>query len=170
MGDFSCQSNHKSISLLLSCLLHISWTLWVIVIELPSNNPLNKIVCVLPLIQLPSLKVIGFTLEFCFCSISPEPLELFSLDFTQILPSSRWFAELMTWQIDLRSKSYFKVLGFTLQFGVGSLYPLWMIFIKLHPNVLLSAWISYPYWRSHFKVKRFCWRSFSYLPDCCLDN
>ena len=58
MGDFSCQSNHQSISLLLSCLLHISWTLWVIIIELPSNNPLNKIVCVLPLIQLPSLKVI----------------------------------------------------------------------------------------------------------------
>ena len=109
-----------------------------------------------------------FTLEFCFCSISPEPLELFSLDFTQIFPSSRWFAELMTWQIDSRSRSYFKVLGFTLQFGVGSLDPLWMIFTKLHSNVLLGAWISYPYWRSHFKVKRFCWRSLAIFQTAVL--
>ena len=46
---------HQSISLLLSCLLRISWTFWVIIIKLPSNNPLDKLV--LPLIQLPRLKV-----------------------------------------------------------------------------------------------------------------
>ena len=144
---------------------------------LSSNFPqiiLSKMVCGLPLIQLPNFKVTVLGQR-----IYPWILFLLHISWTfriilirlhSNIPSLRWFAEIMTWQIDSRSRSYFKVLGFTLQFGVGSLYPLWMIFIKLHSNVLLSAWISYPYWRSHFKVKRFCWRSFSYLLDCCLDN
>ena len=41
-------------------------------------------------------KVKGFTLEVRACSISPEPFERFSLNFTQMFFSVSWRAEPMT--------------------------------------------------------------------------
>ena len=40
--------------------------------------------------------VMGFTLEFRVGSISPEPFERFSLNFTQMFLSVTWSAEPMT--------------------------------------------------------------------------
>ena len=49
------------------------------------------------------LKVMGFSLEFRGHSISPLPLELFSLNFSQMFLSVRWGAETMT-QLSCRLK------------------------------------------------------------------
>ena len=174
MGDFSCQSNHQSICLLLSCLLRISRTFWVIIIKLPSNNPLDKLVSVLPLIQLPRLKVtvLGHRIyPWILCLLHTSwTFRIILIRLHSNIPLIKMVRRTHDLADRLKVKVILQGLGIYPSICVGSLYPLWMIFIKLHSNVLLIAWISYPYWRSHFKVKRFCWRSFSYLPDCCLDN
>ena len=56
--------------------------------------------CAEPMTQLCRLKVkckvMGFTLEFCVCSISWESFERFSLNFTQMFLSVRCCAELIS--------------------------------------------------------------------------
>ena len=64
----------------------------------------------------------GFTLEICACSISAEPFERFSFNFTQMFISVRCCAELMT----------------RLQVMLHISWILWTIYIKLHSNVPLS--------------------------------
>ena len=49
-------------------------------------------------------KIMGFALEFCVCSISPEPFEQFSLKFTQMFLSVRRCAESLTQLCRLKVK------------------------------------------------------------------
>ena len=106
------------------CPLHISSTGWKIFIKLHSNVPLSETMCrTHDSATQTQGKVMGFSLEFRVCSISPEAFERFSLNFDQIFLSVRWCAELMTRLSYPRSMSHFKVVGFTLQFRVCSISP-----------------------------------------------
>ena len=92
-------SSRSQICPWITCPLHISWTLWKIFIKLYS------IVRQWAGVQKPWLsyadsrsrgyfKVMGFTLHFRVFSISPEPFESFSLNFTQmflLVRHSQWF-------------------------------------------------------------------------------
>ena len=66
----------------------------------------------------------GFSLAFCVSSLSPLPLEGFSIKFGQVFISVRWFAEPMTRVRRLEFKVTIKVMGFNLAFHVGSISPL----------------------------------------------
>ena len=65
-------------------------------------------------------KVMGFFLEFCVRSITPEPFERFSLNFGQMFKSLKQCAEPMT-QLSETLRSQFKVMDFTPQFRVRSI-------------------------------------------------
>ena len=66
----------------------------------------------------------GFTIQFHVHSISPEPFERFSLNFS-LKCSSQWDGVQNPWlsYADSRSRSHFKVMGFTLQLYVRSISP-----------------------------------------------
>ena len=54
----------------------------------------------------------GLTLEFRVCSISLEPFEQFSLNFTQMFISVSWCSEPINQPCKLKHKAHFKVTGF----------------------------------------------------------
>ena len=96
---FVCPSICPSITL--SCPLHISWTLWKIFIKLWSNVRLSESMFRTHVNHANSrsrslVKVMGLSLEFCVRSISPIPLEGFSLNFGHMFASVRWCAALIT--------------------------------------------------------------------------
>ena len=67
---------------LISCPLHISWTLWTIFIKLHPYVPFGETVCRTHdsagvSRSLSQFKVTGFTLAVGVCYISPEPFESF---------------------------------------------------------------------------------------------
>ena len=140
MGDyrmaFVCPSVCPSIcpsvfpSVTLSCPLHISWTLWKIFIKLWSNVCLSESMCRTYKSTMPTQgqghrsKVMGLSLEFHFRSISPMPLEGFSLNFGHMFASVRQCAELITQPCRHKVKSQFKFTGLSLEFRVRSVSPI----------------------------------------------
>ena len=66
----------------------------------------------------------GLSLEFRVHSISPVPLERFSLNFGHMFASVRQYAELIINHADTRSRSQFKVTGLSLEFRVVSVSPI----------------------------------------------
>ena len=82
------------------------------------------------------VKVMGFTLEVGVCYISSEPLESFSLNFTQMFLSVEGVQkQCLRYQYFTSSWSHFEVMGyFILQFSV------WLClndFLKSHSNAPL---------------------------------
>ena len=101
------------------------WAIWTIFIKLYSRSRSH-------------FNVVGFTLQFCVCSISSEPFERFIVNFTQMPLSVRRCAEPMNRVCKLKVKVNFQGHGIhPLQFPVRSISPerFWTIFITLHPNV-----------------------------------
>ena len=109
MGDYRnglhlsiCLSVHCPFvcsSVILSCPLRISWTLWKIFIKLWSNVHLSESMCRTHVNHANSrsqVKVIGLSLEFRVRSISPIPLEGFCLNFGHMFAPVRRCAELIT--------------------------------------------------------------------------
>ena len=66
----------------------------------------------------------GLSLEFCVRSISPIPLEGFSLNFGHMFSSVRRCAKLITQPRRHKVKGKFKVTGLSLGFRVHSVSPL----------------------------------------------
>ena len=82
----------------------------------------------------------GFALYFHVGSISLESFERFSLNCTQMFLLVRRCVEVMLSFADSRSRSHFKVMGFTLHFLVSSISPepFERFSFKFHLNVPLS--------------------------------
>ena len=77
-------------------------------------------------------KVMGYTLEIDVCSISPEHLEWLSSHFNQMFLSVRRCANLLLSYLNSRTRSHFRVMGFTLKLPVGSIF---LKPFKLYPHV-----------------------------------
>ena len=110
-------------SVTLSCPLHISSTLLKIFIKLWSNVCLSESMCrphVNHANSRSQVKVMGLSLEFCVHSISPIPLEGFSLNFDHMFASVRRYAELITQPC----RHKVKVTGLSLEFCVCSVSPI----------------------------------------------
>ena len=129
----------------ISCQLCISWTLWKIFIKLWSNVRLSESMCRTHVNHANSrsrsqVKVIYLSLEFRVRSISPVPLEGFSLNFGHIFAPVRWCAELITQPC--RHKVKITVQGHRSEPWIScSLcisYTSGRIFFKLWSNVYLS--------------------------------
>ena len=111
-------------SVTLSCLLHIFWTLGKIFIKLWSNICLSESMCRTHKSAMPAQgqghRSRSWVWALNFMSISPIPLEGFSLNFGHMFASVRRCAELITqpcWH-------KVKVTGLSLEFHVRSVSPI----------------------------------------------
>ena len=118
--------------------LHISSIHYAIFIKLHPNASLLRQLQNLWLGYADSMSRLHFKVMWLIRSISPEPFEWFSLNFTQMF--SQWDCVQRKWPSYLDSMSHVKIMGFTLEF-----WTLCSIFIKLHPNVPLSERICRTY-------------------------
>ena len=99
----------------LSCLLHISWTLWKIFMKLWSNVCLSEAMCRTHNSSMPtqgqghSKRSWVWALNFMFThSISPEPFERSLLNLGQMFALVGWCAESITQQCRLKVKATIK--------------------------------------------------------------
>ena len=91
------------------CSLHISWTLWKIFIKFGSNVHLSEMMCrthnnSADLRSRSQFKVTGLSLEFHVHSVSPIPVEGFSLNFGQMFTLVGQCAEPITQPWGLKDK------------------------------------------------------------------
>ena len=107
--------------------------------------------CAEPMTQLRRLKVtvnfkvMGFTLEFCACSISPQPIQRFSSNFTQMFLLMRHVQNPWLNYADSRSSAWDSVAGYLAALQSAVLYLLahlsWMLLGELFSMPKAPAYV-----------------------------